>query len=799
MHALVRERPLGALFANDHGFLPPIAKTGALLEKASRLGPFLSISCFPTDPALAAQFFPDMSNPVALEASMSSLRMSAGVVQNALTATAKELFKNPEAKEQLFKFIAASCSLNNSRAQQWFPHAEGQRLLHAIAPQTIEAPQAMRTYSQDGFMINLAAILLNLCDPFTAPNSPHAAKIDATYLLSTNRLVLKEETRLCATTDDVMYWLDPRNPDLRQRYLDRLAEEGLVQDDEGTPPLEISTSFGTISEYFFLTMRVLHVGMLASFSMLEKLAKEHSRWQQDVNVREQELLRLRHAGGPEAAAMVAQLDSEVKQVKKWIDAIKQCNLCYQTQLADPQLVAMCVRYYRLVARWLVATAQPPPEGLPLPDKVPRLFAALPEFCMSDIADFLKNVTQLAPQAFEQMAAEELYDFVTLMVTFIGSPKYVKNPYLRATFTKLLCYLVPRQADDSGRRHASDRLASVFHSHPLAQKHLAPAVMQFFVDIEFTGSHTSAYDKYEYRHEMTQILEYFWATPVYKEAMISFAQDLKKFVRFVNMLINDSIYAMNEALTKLAGIKQVQAEMADEAAWAMQAPRVRQQRAQAHQQDEGHARYFMLFTNEVLHMVQYLSSNKEVAKVFMVPELVGRIAAMLNHFLVELVGPKCANLKVKDMDKYNFHPKRLLAEIITAILHFTPFDEFALAMVKDERSFDPGNMRKAVRVLSRALEPGLRPEDLEAIEMFAARCVEVKQQEEDNEAELGEIPDDFQDPITAELMVDPVKLPSGHSIDRPTITRHLLSDETVRTLALALILTLTRNLTPTALR
>ena len=33
--------------------------------------------------------------------------------------------------------------------------------------------------------------------------------------------------------------------------------------------------------------------------------------------------------------------------------------------------------------------------------------------------------------------------------------------------------------------------------------------------------------------------------------VGFARDLKKFVRFVNMLINDSIYAMNEALTKLA--------------------------------------------------------------------------------------------------------------------------------------------------------------------------------------------------------------------------------------------------------
>ena len=42
---------------------------------------------------------------------------------------------------------------------------------------------------------------------------------------------------------------------------------------------------------------------------------------------------------------------------------------------------------------------------------------------------------------------------------------------------------------------------------------------------------------------------------------------------------------------------------------------------------------------------------------------------------------------------------------------------------------------------------------------------------------GEVPDEFQDPITADLMHDPVKLPSGHSVDRPTITRHLLSDET----------------------
>ena len=42
--------------------------------------------------------------------------------------------------------------------------------------------------------------------------------------------------------------------------------------------------------------------------------------------------------------------------------------------------------------------------------------------------------------------------------------------------------------------------------------------------------------------------------------------------------------------------------------------------------------------------------------------------------------------------------------------------------------------------------------------------------------MGERRDEFQDPITAELMTDPVRLPSGHVVDRSVIQRHLLSDE-----------------------
>merc|ERR1712072_129971 len=44
--------------------------------------------------------------------------------------------------------------------------------------------------------------------------------------------------------------------------------------------------------------------------------------------------------------------------------------------------------------------------------------------------------------------------------------------------------------------------------------------------------------------------------------------------------------------------------------------------------------------------------------------------------------------------------------------------------------------------------------------------------------LGEIPDEFLDPILSTLMEDPVTLPSSKVVlDRSTIQRHLLSDQT----------------------
>lgn len=49
-------------------------------------------------------------------------------------------------------------------------------------------------------------------------------------------------------------------------------------------------------------------------------------------------------------------------------------------------------------------------------------------------------------------------------------------------------------------------------------------------------------------------------------------------------------------------------------------------------------------------------------------------------------------------------------------------------------------------------------------------------EEEDEELLGDVPDEFADPIQYTLMKDPVRLPtSGTVCDRSTIQRHLLSE------------------------
>ncbi|CAI7812924.1 unnamed protein product [Closterium sp. NIES-54] len=160
-----------------------------------------------------------------------------------------------------------------------------------------------------------------------------------------------------------------------------------------------------------------------------------------------------------------------------------------------------------------------------------------------------------------------------------------------------------------------------------------------------------------------------------------------YLRYVSLLINDSIYLLDEALEKIPRLKEEEAAMADKDQWLQLPAEERQTREQDYQRDQSIVRSDLQLANANVRMIQY--STTEIVKPFLLPEMVERVASMLNYFLLQLVGPKRKALRVTNPEKYEFHPKKLLSQIVNIYANLAKHDtdhRFAEAVSADGRSY-----------------------------------------------------------------------------------------------------------------
>src|SRR5581483_8930761 len=86
--------------------------------------------------------------------------------------------------------------------------------------------------------------------------------------------------------------------------------------------------------------------------------------------------------------------------------------------------------------------------------------------------------------------------------------------------------------------------------------------------------------------------------------------------------------------------------------------------------------------------------------FLTPQIVDRLAAMLDYNLMTLVGPKCKELKVENPEKYRFNPRELLSNILDVFLHLCQRIEFIQAVARDGRSYRQELFRDAAGIMRR---------------------------------------------------------------------------------------------------
>ncbi|TKA55862.1 hypothetical protein B0A49_10202 [Cryomyces minteri] len=717
LHNLARFNPLAVALTKSPTFLPPDVPAQEI-ESKTLLGPFFHLSPMQAGVALSYFSSPETRDKAYVANSQKALRMTLQTHQTDLFDIVNSIIKaGKEPRERMLDWFALTINANHKkRAMRVDP----------------------RIVSSDGFMVNVAVCLDQLCEPFMDATFSKIDRIDVNYLRRNPRVSVQEETKINAD----------------QKTSDSFYEQ------------KVDGTSNFISEIFFLTVAAHHYGTEAANTKLSSLQKDIKHMKKELEKFEAE--RHKFVSNP------INLQRYELHLKKYKDAIErgQCVvLATEGALLDELTQARSMQFMRYVVVWLLrlASGQDIPKqalALPLPESQPDAFRCLPEYFIEDIVDNFKFVTRNMPQIIIPTQSEEL---ATICITFLRSSEYVKSPYLKSGLVTILFNGVWPVYN-----RAKGVLGDQLNGSPFAHKHLLHALMQFYIECESTGTHTQFFDKFNIRYEIFQIIKCIWTNTIYREELAKEAKvNLDFFVRFVNLLLNDVTFVLDESFSAFHKINELTKELRAPDASSMDAT-VRQEKEELLADHKGRAKSYMGLTTETIAMLKLFT--EALADSFTMPEIVQRLADMLDYNLDALVGDKQGNLKVENPKEYNFVPQHLVADLFDVYINLSTKDNFQHAIARDGRSYRPGNFVKAAEIMRKY---GLKSkEELQAWIRLGTSIQEIKEEEEQAEEDLGEIPDEFLDPLMATLMEDPVILPKSRiTIDRSTIRSHLLSDPT----------------------
>jgi len=765
LNTLLQHKPLASVLVQMPNFLPTGSVTGRQFQMLSYFGPFFSLTCLREDPSIARELFSDPMNMSRADAdsSVSSLRTALKLLREGLVECFLKIFKaGSVAKERLMHWIAHALKLNKDRTKMQADYL---------------------TVSADGFVLNLLDVLLRLCDPFMDLNLSKIAAIDPSYVFSGHRVDYSDQTRLAADSTQVLKWLDPRNPNAQESYHRAQnvsdnekntmeVDEGVEQEDSEV--IVVKESFNFVTECFFMTLRCTEFWSKSILQVYQNLLTNLQRAQS----MKRDLSEMNSGG--------AGRERELNELNRQMNLLMTHKLCYDVYLFDDEFLMLLLRFAATVSGWFVSLVKPQSASsaenlqhnieslLPLPLPAPKTIRSLPEStieCVSDILLFLSRYR------FALIDNNILWvsSALSFCIVVIASPTYVKNPYLRSNLVEFVAMSLPNPTmSTSEAPNLSSPLQVLLEEHQLAKKHLASAIFRLYIDVEHTGSHTQFYDKFSIRNNITTIIATMWESSNYREAVRIEAQDAEHFMKFINLMLNDANYLLDEALGHLTEIRSLELLMENEEEWKTLPENEKKEKENRLMALERQVRSSNALSNSSVLLLNLLTQDNAIRKVFVLPEMVSRLAEMIDYYLQQLCGPRCQDLVVRNREKYNWDPRQLLTKIIGVYIHFQHEQPFLEAVARDGRSYSQELFDRAASILRRRAM--LHSSEIDQFESLAHKVKLCATMDVEDEDILGEIPDEFLDPVMATLMRDPVRLPTSNTVmDRSIIARHLLSD------------------------
>lgn len=727
-------------FLQNPAYIESHASKGAALEHKTLLGQILRYAPDAMDPKVQ-EVFKDATKQSknVYDSKIADMRLRLSTVQAAVAEIILNLLRSGgAAKEATLCWWKASI-IENLEAEK-------------------DRPSPLLV-SSNGFLINLCSVSLSLALPVLS-DPDKLKKVDYQFIFSDEGRAIFPESSTRLALESTLRAITP-NIHLPL-------------------PVVAPREFNFITVSFFFCWRVLHLGIVSHCNRYIHILRGLHHYSSGLAEGD------RHALHYFFLKVVA--DTQLLRQDLLDQLVMFCS-CAATKLMEALDYSEKSSDFLPNSIWLLS-----PEQLSENQKV--LLLRLPEHFIDDIVSILLFVSKSMPQSLRTCSLDSI---LTLIVFFLRRPWAIQSPHLRAKFGQLLFHLFLPVADRQHEERYTNFPSidgphtSLLSTHVGAQRFLAPSLLLLYGDVERTGF----YEKLSNRRSIMLVLKHLWTLPTHRQAFQGIAtsnvdtrhlesdsattesselRSQNSFVRFANGLLNETNYLVASTIDKLSEIRKYQLLIQNGVEWSRLTEEEKKQQVERHESNEQECRGTAGLCSETLNMLNYLTSDPVIRKPFLFDEILPRFTSTLLNVLQRIVGQKSVEIKVENMESYNFQPKIMLIEILTTMIHFCDEKEFWEAVAKDSFYADGGPIRKAISTVSRLNL--VSPHDAQSLRSLYENVRNVRATIIDLESLVEDAPFDFMDPLLDTLMRDPVRLPtSGTIVDRSTIAQHLLNVET----------------------
>ncbi|MBL4898342.1 MAG: hypothetical protein JKX76_01715 [Colwellia sp.] len=492
--------------------------------------------------------------------------------------------------------------------------------------------------------------------------------------------------------------------------------------------------FQQSTELFALTVRLLHEGPLHTIYRYDHLIKQFQR----------------------ESVQPSSRDVTEQQIR--LQSLAKAKFAVVTHIGEINFLGRVLKFYIMTARLLMTE---------LDNSETRLFNAIPQHLIEDIAFFVASLPQLDAEQLLVDNSNDIEVIIILMARVISNNKR-SSRHVRVLVVRALGQMFPYIKNNvpSSLYRPTEALGELFRNSQILQENgcFVRGLVIMYADME----HGTVDDRMIVRRNIALMLQ---ETSTWRGYRKSFCRgghiNKDQYIKMVNCLLNDISYLLDEIDMAVTAWK----ESVDVLDNVQNLSAMKEEARELVNYNNSRCKQLARLLLETIHLLEWCANIAFLIDILFCDQLLSRTASILNYSLQKLTS--------EAWDDVNMIPDhnslRSLVNIYLLLNRWANkrgvYTEFLTILGNNGRAINQISLARVTLLKKFAPEKNLEFSEMIKLSEEYTKAAQIE------EDERGEPPSDLLDPIMNTLMVNPVTLPSGHVMDRSVIERHLLCDET----------------------